>query len=115
MAAVGALLAAPGPAWADYDIHTGSWLLQKCQSSNLAEQSFCLGYISAGFAGMQVLLLVNDTDFCVPDPVTQGQMQDVVVDYLRRHPKDRHKSAVVLIGSAIADAWPCVEAGFNGR
>lgn len=114
---IAAALAAsmPVPARADgYPIHSGNWLLQRCESDNLAHQSFCLGYITAAFAGMEVLLQYNNKDFCVPEGVTQGQMEEVVVRYLRRNPKDRHLSAVVLTGLAAMEAWPCRE-GFNER
>jgi hypothetical protein len=44
---------------------------------------------------------------CVPPSVVNDQAVDVVTNFLRAHPEDRHHSAVSLVLQALAEAFPC--------
>jgi hypothetical protein len=50
---------------------------------------------------------MNDGTFCLPANVTVGQMQDVVENYLREHPENRHFTAASLIADALQRKFPC--------
>lgn len=70
-----------------------------------------LGYVTGvydtygklGQAGESVTIKI-----CSPD-VTAKQLQDVVYDYLKENPRDRHKAASALVVLAMYEAWPCPE------
>ncbi|MGC2464984.1 MAG: Rap1a/Tai family immunity protein [Candidatus Acidiferrum sp.] len=88
---------------------TGNDLLESCESTGHFEQAFCFGYITG----------VTDTDAmdgaafpdrrrsCVAENVSNGQVKDVVVKYLRDHPEERHLLAAILIVKAMSQAFPC--------
>ena len=78
-------------------------LLQDCTRQR---QSLCLGYIEAVSDASEVNA-VNGYEACVPEAVTAGQLQDVVVQYLQLNPADRHLSAVGLVAHALSKAFPC--------
>jgi hypothetical protein len=52
-------------------------------------------------------LSTKNAKICYGSNVTIGQIRDVVVYYIRRHPEKRDQSAMVLVGYASAEAWPC--------
>ena len=61
----------------------------------------CLAYIAAAVDCYTVTLCR------VPKDTTRGRARDVVVKYLREHPKDRHDLAIRQTWLALAEAWPC--------
>lgn len=82
---------------------SGNELLQDCTRQ---VQSLCLGYIEAvsdALSGNSV----NGYEACIPLEVTVGQLQDIVVQYLRQDPRDRHLGAIGLVAHAISNAFPC--------
>ena len=107
------------------DIHSGSKLLQNCNSySMLVDGSsnskiilgagLCLGtvrgIIDAGaifdtFAEQAGKPPSNV--FCVPESVTADQGVRVVIKYLEGHPEDLHKRGTTLTVHALKQAFPC--------
>jgi hypothetical protein len=87
---------------ASADFQTGNQLLRECDNYPL----FCLGYIMAiadtlrhgDIAGFHA---------CVPPHVLGGQLEDIVVQALRRYPSYRDLDAVGLAAAAISGAFPC--------
>ena len=63
----------------------------------------CLAYIAAAVDCYTVTLCR------VPKDTTRARARDVVVKYLRDHPKDRHDLAIRQTWLALAEAWPCKE------
>jgi Rap1a immunity proteins len=61
----------------------------------------CLAYIAAAVDCYTVTLCR------VPKGTTRVRARDVVVTYLREHPKDRHDLAIRQIWLALAETWPC--------
>lgn len=45
--------------------------------------------------------------FCIPAEVTNQQIRDVVVNYLRDHPETRQYSSASEVVVALGKAWPC--------
>ena len=45
--------------------------------------------------------------FCLPKNVKAGQLVDVVLEYLRTNPADRHYSAGSLVQASFDSAFPC--------
>ena len=113
MLAALASLSLPSSSTAAAAVHTANWLLQTCDRQDVASQSYCLGYVSASVEAMSILLATQDRTFCMPDTITQYQLQEAVILHIKKRPKDWHESAAVLIGLAVLDAWPCTDRGFN--
>ena len=82
--------------WADCNGKADDWFIK----------GYCAGYISS----ISDALDGNAIDgyrACLPNGVTIGQVQDVVVKWLRAHPEKRHFQAAGLVAQALEDAFPC--------
>lgn len=100
----------PVLAYADNDFMTGNKLFSQIESSNSNERAFAKGYISGfveGIIGSNVLLN-SKVITCVPEGVTYTQLRDIIHDYLKKEPKERHKAAPFLIMASIHESYPCV-------
>ena len=93
------VLASPRPASAQ----TGNELLKICPAN---DKSSCRMYINGWIDGIIVPKSLTKL-ICIPDGVTNGQMTDVFVKYLRAHPEKRHKIASILAWEATQKAFPC--------
>jgi hypothetical protein len=95
---------------------TGNDLLQQCKSGDFSDAEYCLGYISAvadtlekpsqpylKFRGKEIPLYRA----CFRLGVTQGQVRDVVVQWLEANPEHRDMEAAQLVSYAITLAFPC--------
>lgn len=73
----------------------------------------CGGYFVGAFDGVRIAAaLGNDKQrtqlsICPPDAVSDEQIVDVALDYLRRHPQAGHLSAANLALRAWRERWPC--------
>lgn len=45
--------------------------------------------------------------FCIPKLVTNGQIKDVVCNWLGSNPAERHKPAAFLTITALRQTWAC--------
>ena len=70
-----------------------------------AEQMFALGYV------VGVVDAYIQKEVCVPQSVTQGQLAEVVKQFLGSRPQIRHQPADILVVLAVRQHWPCS----NGR
>ncbi len=107
---------------------SGNKLLDSCTSENdIGKLSFCVGYIvgeiegqnlgaflfslmvEAGMSADEFTEFANRFIFqhCIPPNVTNGQLKDVVVQYLIVNPAVRHESARSLVLEAYREAFPC--------
>ena len=107
---------------------SGNTLLDTCTSENdMAKLGFCVGYIVGEIEGQNFgaflfsLMVEADmsaeefTEFanrlvfqhCIPPDVENGQLRDVVVQYLIANPAIRHESARSLVWEAYREAFPC--------
>ena len=101
------LLSGPSAARADlygqYFIN-GNMLWDQCSQN----RNYCLGYImgidDAIEAANGFLLCWKS---CVPREETGEQVVDVVIQYLGRHPEERHYGAPGIIAHALQEAFPC--------
>jgi hypothetical protein len=89
--------------------HSGNSLLEMCSHGQYsADNSYCLGYI----AGMADAIDAANGSLlgwraCPPNEATEGQIMDVVVQFLSQHPESRHYTASSQIARALANAFPC--------
>jgi hypothetical protein len=84
-------------------LKTGDDLLSVCDEGEQSDMASgaCLAYIAAA-ADCYAVTLCR-----VPKDVTRVQARDLVIQYLRAHPKDRHDLAIRQTWLALAQAWPC--------
>ena len=83
---------------------TGNQLLEWCESQAHFQQAFCLGYITGvtDIDSMDGSVFPERRRSCVPENVSNGQVSDVVIKYLKDHPEERHLLAAILIVKAMA-------------
>ncbi|WP_413465085.1 Rap1a/Tai family immunity protein [Novosphingobium profundi] len=97
------------PVSAQMRIATGNNLFGLCTSSDNAARSYCNGYIrgASEFIVMQATIRHRDPEyFCVRDTVTNDQMRDIVIKYVRENPEQRDTFAFYLVQLAIYDEFP---------
>jgi Rap1a immunity proteins len=105
-----ALLLATGLLWVtsafaqDFTaFETGDELFDVCNVRADDQRHFlCSGYI-AGASDV----LNSQGAICTPKDVTVHQTVDVILDYLREHPAQRHMAAPVLTEAALGQAFSC--------
>ena len=103
-----ALATAP-PALADNTVSDdGHEFYENCTDTSLYMQGFCLGYVRGLLHGYEVLRVGIGAPACIPSSVTMGDLRDIVVRYIGRHPADRGEPALVLFARAVNDKWGCV-------
>ena len=86
----------------------GNELLGFCTSSDEWDRGVCFGYIRGADATLTLWALSNKAKpYCAPAGVTVGQVKDVVISYITRHPATRNDSAPLLVVKAQMESWPC--------
>jgi hypothetical protein len=93
-----ALIAASTSASAFFD---GNRLLNDLQSSNDVKRAFGTGFV-AGVADA-----ADGIDYCLPVGVTVGQLRDIVLRRLVRHPNIRHEPAALIVEASMMVDFPC--------
>lgn len=103
-AALALLSAQPVENQAFYE--TGNTLHAQCADRDIQVQchAFILGAL---YSATTVEELVGIKPVCVPSGVTNGQMVDIVLAYIRDNPTQRHLPGPQLILMARAAAFPC--------
>lgn len=88
-----------GAAHAQYT--DGNKLLSDIESDSVVREMVALGYvIGVADTGWWIL-------HCVPNRVQAGQIRDMVRNYLRANPEERHRAADILVTRVLNHAWPC--------
>ncbi len=104
LAVVVAALAAPAQGT---QYITGNELQRDCNGSSQLVQGICLGYIQGTVDVLEGVRSEGNRTQCVPTGTELGQVKDVVLDFLTRHPVDRDQSAAKLVAAAVVEAWGC--------
>lgn len=110
---------------------TGNKVLEICEADDPVQYSLCAGYMiglnegehygamQANIIEMKVrgipapdneqlnTLIGLSIGYCPPENAQIGQLVEVAINYLSRHPETRHNSARSLIVTAWAEAFPC--------
>jgi hypothetical protein len=78
------------------------------QQANASTQwGFCRGYI-AGVADILENREVAGYRACIPAPTAEiSQLAEVVTNFLRDHPDERHLTAASNVAFALSKAFPC--------
>jgi hypothetical protein len=73
-----------------------------------ADASQCLGYVAGVIAGISTMQAVMaENTICFPSGIEIGTAADIVAQYLRDRPQERHFSGYTLTYRALAKAYPC--------
>ena len=98
----------PSPAADPPPLTEGNGLKAACEdgSSNF-EQGECLGYLQATHFAYQLVHGREPGLYCMPQGVRMGQVRDIVLGYLVKHPERRQADSTMLIIFALADVFPC--------
>lgn len=91
------------PIMASAEFTSGNDLYKDLRSDKLVDNIYALGYI-AGVADAG-----QSGSHCIPTSVSLGQLQDMVIDYLRKNAEIRNLSGDVLVGLMLLERWPCKE------
>jgi hypothetical protein len=75
--------------------------------SEALTQGVCLGMINGVRFFARAATRGTDLAVCIPKGVSVGQVNSVVVRYLRAHPERQHEDFFLLAVNATAAAWPC--------
>ena len=82
---------------------SGNALYSDLTDTSISSQMFAMGYVvgvTDAFIGKEL---------CVPRDVTQGQLTEVVTNFLASRPQLRHHPADILILAALGQHWACKE------
>ena len=92
--------------WAQASFISGNELLASCQDKNIFSQGDCIGFTS-GISDAMAWNVLNGSTACVPNQATRGQVRDIAVQFLVKHPELRHHTASYLVTQALSKAFPC--------
>jgi Rap1a immunity proteins len=82
---------------------TGDELFDVCNVRADDQRHFlCSGYIAGASDAFN-----SQGTICTPKDVTVHQTVEVILNYLREHAAQRNVAAPILIGDALAQAFPC--------
>lgn len=107
---VGALLHSTQPALASFT--DGNDLLRSCETPESdrfhhLEVANCMGYILGAYDALSLPVEGREPMFCPPTGLVAKQVYDLVIQYLKDNPKNRHYPAGGLMLMALSDAFPC--------
>jgi hypothetical protein len=89
------------PVMVSAEFHSGNDLYRDLLSSKVTDNLYALGYI-AGVADAG-----QNGSHCIPTTVSLGQLQDMVIEYMKKNADIRNLSADVLVGLMLLERWPC--------
>ena len=92
---------------------SGNEMFSDCTSDHsdntyYQKQGFCMGYVMA-VVDDQILFggILKKPLYCIPPSATAGQLKDVFVAWLQRHPEKRHLSGADLVTLSLIEGFPC--------
>jgi hypothetical protein len=86
---------------------TAGCLYEECSGANPPQRVFCTGFIVAAADATSIAPGIDGVSACMPEWASAGQVEDVVVQYLRGHPADRDVAAAPVVAVSLSLAWPC--------
>jgi Rap1a immunity proteins len=98
------MLSTVAPSVARADRVGGNDLFKFCSAN---PDLTCLAYTVAIADALSAPNVINGYRACIPLSVTNGQVRDVVLLYMKQHPEKRHYGAAGLVAGALAEAFPC--------
>lgn len=99
----------PKTSFADSYVESGNYWYEVCSSNNESDQTVCISFITGLRYGMQNManFYSKKYPYCNTGNVTNGQMKDIFVKYLRANPEIRDRDASILFLGTMMGAFPC--------
>ena len=98
---------------------TGNKLLKFCTADKNGPQGVCSGYIMGVVDAHDVNNDVGGKDeyknnhlgyrWCLHKKITQGEVMDPIIAWLKVNPKKRHFTATSLISKALQESFACTD------
>ena len=98
------MLALAGSAHAEF-VDGNGLLNQLRDTGSYFKQGHSMGYI-AGVADMGYGVV-----HCAPSNLTEGQLSDMIKNYLENTPAERHLTGDVIVNKVLKTMWPCAKRG----
>jgi hypothetical protein len=88
---------------------SGNRILTKCESESYYDQGYCLGHLQAVSDTYNVSAAWHgfETDNCMPNGVTAGQLLRVWIKWANENPVKLHMDASSLVLLAYKEYFPC--------
>ena len=88
----------------------GNNLYNMCQAP-MGELGFsnCMEYVAGVSDAIQAYEAAGIHTVCLVNQITKGQEHDVVLNWLKAHPQNRHLQAANLVYAALSEAFPCAK------
>ena len=98
---------------------TGEKLLKFCTADKNGPQGVCSGYIIGIVDSQQTGNVVGSKDeyinkhlgyrWCLHKKITQGEVMDPVIAWLKVNTKKRHFTATSLVSKVLQESFPCAD------
>jgi hypothetical protein len=88
----------------DFDVSNGQSLLRWLEDGS--DKAFMRG-VAHGFVQGETATLTLIGEICPPSHVSYGQIDAVVLKWLKDHPKELQRTSAFLVDKALRDAWKC--------
>jgi len=98
---------------------TGEKLLKFCTADKNGPQGVCSGYIIGVVDSQQTDNTIDGKDeyvnkhlgyrWCLHKKITQGEVMDPVIAWLKVNPKKRHFTATSLVSKVLQESFPCAD------
>ena len=98
---------------------TGEKLLKFCTADKNGPQGVCSGYIIGVVDSQQTDNVIGGKDeyvnkhlgyrWCLHKKITQGEVMDPVIAWLKVKPKKRHFTATSLVSKVLQESFPCAD------
>jgi hypothetical protein len=85
----------------------GSTMYSRCTGDDENWQLWCLGYVGGSSDAFVLFNSGKAPNVCLPADGTHGQVQTIIVKYLRDHPEYLQRPALETVLSALVAAFPC--------
>jgi hypothetical protein len=69
-------------------------------------QMLCIGAVPY-VRGLDDGITLLDTDYCASDGLTNGQLEKILLKFIKDNPAKAHFATVVLFMGAVEAAFPC--------
>lgn len=72
-------------------------------------QGACLTYVMGALDAFVATSIINygRTDLCIPGPVTNMQIANVAISFVRVHPEAQERNAAVVVLQGLRASFPC--------
>lgn len=86
---------------------SGNELKRGCDNATGYGAGYCLGFVVGTIRGYAKATNLKKSGICIPNAVTNQQLESIVKLYMANNPNKLHESPELLILSATQEAFAC--------